>query len=324
MLFSKKNQVEDHPNQSTAKVLHEVGQEGTQLKSESRQILYRIMEDNLKNILYKDSVVNQTILQVEKGDIEFNRNIDRLRDIMKDEEVLSGEVIHVIDKTHDRFTQVGQDMKATMGSVDQLVDSIKESDDKMRSILDLFGNLNQHYKDVKSMSGNIKDIASQTNLLALNASIEAARAGQHGLGFAVVAEEVKKLSTSTQQKVQEIEQSLNIMSEFVNKLSDVIRDHSEYIKGSIDVANGAQEKIVTALNTQESIDQELSNTKNIVSKNTQILSSYNELTHQLENYGNKQKNLIGELLSNGQSKLDNFSAMESMLLQCRYLEESKG
>lgn len=139
--------------------------------------------------------------------------------------------------------------------VQQTVTSIQQLAENVRETADVIARLESDSNKVGSVLDVIKGIAEQTNLLALNAAIEAARAGEQGRGFAVVADEVRTLASRTQQSTEEIQSTIEQLQNAAHSAVEVMSRGTEQATSSVETANKAGSSLETITSTIGRINQ---------------------------------------------------------------------
>ena len=152
------------------------------------------------------------------------------------------------NKANEQTAEGNRVVKQTIDEINKLAKQVEDSAKTINEV-------EQHSEAINSVLDVIKGIAEQTNLLALNAAIEAARAGEQGRGFAVVADEVRTLAGRTQQSTEEINEMIEKLQSGSSQAVKVMASSLEQTKLAVDYASQSGTALQTIAQAVNEIDQ---------------------------------------------------------------------
>ena len=200
---------------------------------------------------------------------EMAIGIQRLADTTNEMAQSSNEMTALVESSVEDSREVVSQIQNVEGSVIRTSGHVREMGDKFTSI--------------GEMVGIITNIADQTNLLALNAAIEAARAGEAGKGFAVVADEVRKLAELSRRSADDIQQQLHVFMQIAERaLKEMDTSTVEVKKGSLAVAS-IGDRLAGILHSVEQVNEQIQDDSAVIEQmsasSQQILASTEQMNH---------------------------------------------
>ncbi len=191
-----------------------------------------------------------TTEQARNGALDQQAQTEQIATAMNEMSATVHEIASNAEMASADAQKADEDAKEGGEVVQETIDSINNLSEEVGQAAEVIHELEKNSIEIGSVLDVIRGIAEQTNLLALNAAIEAARAGEQGRGFAVVADEVRTLAGRTQESTEQIQKMIESLQSHTKKAVDVMetdKDHAEKMASQAGNASTSIEKIISAV-----------------------------------------------------------------------------
>jgi methyl-accepting chemotaxis protein len=274
---------------SSTDELGEIATIFNQLMKQFNQLIHQAVESAI-DVTDSSSIMNQVASNAKDGienqeieTVETTENLSLMIDTVTNVADKSNQASQLAHQAKEQSQHGSSVTQKSISSINYLATEINNAKDSIDS-------LKEQSHEIESIISGIQSIAEQTNLLALNAAIEAARAGEQGRGFAVVADEVRNLAQRTQKETEHIDSIITRLKQSTNDASEVMQLSNDKAIQSVNYIN---------------------ETGDAFSNISQSINAINEINGEIAQETEAQVDVFSNLSNNMQTNVKQFSLMLS-------------
>jgi len=232
------------------------------------------LKDNMEELNSYNQEVAQAVNEIASSAEKQTTSITVIMEEMLQLVKASDDVEKKALSTSEKITGLRNIVFDMQNSFEEINRGIEESARSSERSFEGFSQLEQEAGRISNIIETVSSIANQTNLLALNAAIEAARAGEHGKGFAVVADEVRKLAEQSSESAEEINTIINYILNAMAELAKLIKLNLQTIQGDVEKVNVSKNQLNVIVNEFADMSGYIEEIKNLAgqqSRNTNVV-----------------------------------------------------
>lgn len=238
------------------------------------------LKEGINVLASSSSEIMAMMSQLASGSAETATSVSETTTTIEEVKQTAEVSVQKAREVSDTAQKIASISKQGQHSVEETIEGMNRIKVQMKSIADIVIQLSEKSNTIGEIANNVSDLAEQSNLLAVNASIEAAKAGEHGKGFSVVAQEIKNLASRSKDSTVQIRSILTDIQKEISNAVMATEQGGKVIEAGLEQSSSSKEVISTlAAGVEQTADANI----HIAASSQQQLSGMDQITMAMEN-----------------------------------------